>query len=66
MRVDTVTFAVKGAQFEPNDTWHCHCGAAHKFGGYAAAHWCETLTHTCECGTVRDFYAGRVKKETRP
>ena len=60
-QVDTVQFAVKGAEFRPDDTWHCLCGAGHKFGAYASAHWGEALTHRCECGVVRDFRSGRVR-----
>jgi hypothetical protein len=63
---DSVRFAVKGAEFSPNDTWHCHCGAGHAFGAYAAAHWRETLTHTCSCGTVRAFHTGRVENAVAP
>lgn len=60
MQINTVTFAVLDAEFSPNETWYCPCGAVHEFGVYAAAHWHEELDHKCSCGTERTFLEGCV------
>lgn len=39
----------------------CECGKFHEFGGYVAAHWNESLIHTCDaCEAKHSVRAGRV------
>ena len=38
------------------------CGKWHKFGGYVAAHWDLSLTHTCECGQRHSLQSGVIEK----
>jgi hypothetical protein len=55
-----------GAYFALGDVWRCDCGLEHNFGAYAAAHWDESLLHTCGCGTNRTFKRGKVTKSNKP
>jgi len=48
------------ARIKPSDTWECECGKVHGIGMYAAAHWHETLVHTCPCGRKHTLLAGFV------
>lgn len=40
--------------------WSCECGKEHTFGAYVAAHWNESLIHTCDCGRKHELTAGRL------
>ena len=43
----------------------CPCGRWHEAGGWAAAHWFETLTHTCDaCGAQNTIRDGQVRRST--
>lgn len=39
----------------------CECGTFHIFGGYVAAHWTESLVHTCDkCQAEHEVRRGKA------
>lgn len=48
-------------------TYQCPCGVVHKATSWAAAHWDEVLTTTCDdCGAENTIRRGRVIVSKKP
>lgn len=48
-------------------TYLCPCGVSHLAGAWAAAHWSEELTHTCDaCGRLNTIRNGWVLRSKKP
>lgn len=45
--------------------WKCSgCNKEHALGVYVAAHWDETLIHTCDqCGAKHSVLSGKIRRE---
>ena len=50
-----------------DETWKCECGKKHELGyPYVAAHWGESLIHTCTtCGAKHLIRNGWLKLEKK-
>jgi hypothetical protein len=44
----------------------CKCGKFHEAGFWGAAHWMETLYHTCDCGRYNQTLRGRLLSSKKP
>lgn len=48
------------------EEWQCPCGAVKKFDAFAAAHWRDLVSSSCDCGRISYLRAGCIVRTIQP